>query len=114
MIKINKGNTYIIEVSLKDEAGNPISLASILNLSYILCPSKADPTPLLSKTLTSTGVSLQSVLQGKIEIKLYSTETDDLDEGIYYHEAAIVDSEGNVTTILSDDVHICNKIILTL
>ena len=114
MIKINKGNTYILEVNLKDELGAPISLASVLNLMYILCPSKEDPTPLLTKNITSEGVRIPSTPVGRVEIKLLSTETDDLDEGIYYHEAAIEDSDGNVTTILSDNVHVCNKIILTL
>lgn len=109
--RINKGNSYTIEISLVDAEGEPINLASVVDVQYVLTTITEPKQVLVTKGIGSNHISLQSSQSGVVEVYLYNDDTDDLVDGIYYHEAVIVDSSGNVTTILSDCVLVCDRVL---
>lgn len=109
--RINKGNSYVVEISLVDSLGEPINLASVVSMQYVLTTLVEPKQALINKVAGNNQIIIQSSTGGIIEIYLHNDDTDDLVDGIYYHEAVIVDSSGNVTTILSDCVLVCDRVL---
>lgn len=112
MIKrINKGNSYVVEIELVDIEDQPINLSSTVSINYVLCTNTTPKQVLISKSIGNNQIIIQSLYDGIIEIYLHNDDTDDLVDGIYYHEAVLVDSGGNVTTILSECVLVCDRVL---
>lgn len=109
--RINKGNSYVIEITLVDITDTPINLSSVVSINYVLTTNTEPKQVLVSKSIGNNQIIIQSLYDGIIEVYLHNDDTDDLEDGIYYHEAALVDSGGNVTTILSDCVLVCDRVL---
>ena len=109
--RINKGNSYVIEITIVDDEGEPVSLASVINIQYVLTTLTNPKQVLITKATGANQINIVSSASGIVEIYLNNDDTDDLVDGIYYHEAVIVDSGGNVTTILSDCVLVCDRVL---
>lgn len=109
--RINKGNSYVIEITLVDSNGEPINLSSVVGITYVLTTITTPKQTLITKVIGNGQIIIQSLYDGIIEVYLHNDDTDDLVDGIYYHEAALVDSGGNVTTILSDCVLVCDRVL---
>ncbi len=98
-MEIYAGDYTEIEVSLVDIDGNPLSLVGV-SATYQISES-IGTTPLVTKT-TDDDVEVITDVKGntRLKIKLYSTDTENL-EGIYYQEFEVKDADGKPYTVLA-------------
>lgn len=109
---INRGNSYILEISVVDENNNPVDLTSVRKVVYTMAKSVKDTTPYIFKNLDSSTVQIVDKVGGIIEVLLTSDDTDPLVAGHAYHELVVEDTLYNVTTLLCEYLIVSDKILI--
>src|SRR5574340_899717 len=87
-----------LSVSLT-ESGAALNITGC-TIRWVLRKEAASGTALLTKT-TASGITITNGVAGLCSIALADTDTDDIDPGVYYHEMSVVDTLGNVSTVLT-------------
>lgn len=90
------GDSLVIAVTTKTTSGERVDLMNA-DISWVLAESVSS-SPVLLKTVSGGDIVVTDAEQGEFEIKLVPTDTESL-SGSYYHEAEVVDSAGNESTI---------------
>lgn len=103
-----RGDSKILQITIKDLAGQPVSLAGLQSARWAMAP-KITSAPVLTKSLGS-GILIASESGGVLEVTLLPTDTQNL-SGSYYHELEIIDVSGKVSTILTGNIEIVNDLI---
>lgn len=111
MTTINQGNTYIIEVLVKDQDGNPKDLTSTQEVQYTMAKSVNSALPYFTKDLTSPDVTIPDPVGGVVNVKLQNDDTENLTEGQSYHELVLKDAVGNVSTLICEYISISKKLL---
>lgn len=92
------GDTKNVEITVTDEEGLVIDLTDC-ELFWELSRIVGVQPPLLDKEIGS-GLTVVTAAAGRFDVRLEPEDTESL-EGVYYHEAKLVDDQGDVSTILS-------------
>ena len=108
------GDTKKIVVSIKDANGNSVDIANLQSAKFSIVEAPSgranyNATPKFVKTI-SDGITVLDDANGVLQIILVSADTQAL-VGDYYYELEIIDSGGDVTTVLSDLMKIRPTII---
>lgn len=105
-ITINKGNSYIIELVVKDEEGAVQDLTGVQDVRYTMSRSVTAPTPYFSKGLSAGGIVIKNPDLGILEVTVTSSDTNLAEIGRGYHELLLVDHAGNYSTLINDVIEI--------
>lgn len=108
---IKIGNTYILTITVKNEDGTIKDLTTVDKVLYRIAKTVSATQFFLDKNLTSPDITIPNPSDGKVVIKLQSSETKLFPAGNARQEAVIGDSTGNVFTILSEDILIEDQLI---
>lgn len=103
------GDSKNIYVEVKDAEGTPKDLSG-MGLKWQLWRYPGYVAPSISKD-ENHGITLIDPVSGKFRIELEPQDTEKL-EGLYLHEAGVVDREGNITTILAGNAVINKDLII--
>lgn len=87
---------FVLTITAEDQAGNAIDLTGA-SIRWVLAAAPGG-TELVVKTTGGGGVAVTDAENGVFTVTLTDTDTADLD-GVYYQEARITDSSGNVTRL---------------
>ena len=90
------GDSLILDVTTKTASGERVDLTNA-DISWVLAKSVSS-SPELLKDTDSGDIVVTDAENGEFEIKLLPADTESL-SGSYYHEAEVVDSAGNESTI---------------
>lgn len=75
-----------------------------------LSPYKFSATPLLQKAI-GTGITVTDAPNGALDISIASADTKTLKPGPYYYELEVVDSAGDVQTVLTGTITLLPALI---
>src|SRR6185437_701627 len=89
-----QGDAKSIVFTITDASGNPYDLTDVENINWALSALPVTDA-LIQKSKTGGGISVNSpATDGIFTVTLEATDTAAL-VGAFYHEAQIIDSEGN-------------------
>lgn len=113
-VDVFSGNTKRIIVTVKDASGTVVNVSSLSAANFAIAEAPAGrsdyvPTPIFTKTLLD-GIAITDGLNGILTVTLSPADTEGL-EGDYIYEMELVESTGDVSTILSDVLQIRPTII---
>lgn len=98
------GDTKIITVTVTDDDDEAVDLTGATirwQASRLVVDEGFDADPLISKDNdTGGGIESASPSTGVFEVTLDPDDTEDL-SGLYYHEAEVIDADGNVATVMT-------------
>lgn len=97
------GDTLNLNVTVYDENGVNKDIANS-TIKWVLYDEATD-TAVLTKT-TSSDIAITNGLYGQFTVPLSPANTVSVAPGVYYHEAEVTDSSGNVSTVLIGHVTI--------
>lgn len=103
-----QGDTKILEVTVKDEAGDVVNITDT-TIRWQLSKSARTVPPLLSKE-TGDGITIVDGAAGRFDVALDPEDTVDLSARSYYHEAEI-DDAGVISTVLTGKATIRQALI---
>jgi len=102
-----QGDDLVIEVTIKDEDGDRVDVSGA-SFRYGVA-EKLGEDPIFEKT-TSDGISIVDGPSGEIEIEIDSSDTETL-QGFYRHELELVNSSGEVSTVVIGNIEIVDQIV---
>jgi len=102
------GDNKILSVSVVDSAGVAVDLTSA-TASWQLARSN-DAAPLIQKATGGSGIVITDAAGGVLEITLSASDTDAL-KGSFYHELQVIDTSGNIATVLAGNATIKRDLI---
>jgi hypothetical protein len=94
------GDSRIVRIAVKDEAGAPVDITGS-TLKWLLSRSMTGEA--LVEKATGDGIELQNPAAGTFGVTLEPADTEDLEDGIYYHEAEMT-LDGDISTVVSGPV----------
>lgn len=103
-LKITQGNSLKIRIKMTDAKGSPVNM-STLEIAEILWVVKELPTsatPVIEKRYTQGEITIEDVAEAQLLITLVNDDTQNL-LGNYFHEAALLTTDGDMYTIVADD-----------
>jgi len=111
--EIVAGNTLTLKYTVVDSSNVAVNLTGAqidFGLSKARTLNTFDGSLLVSKSTTTTGVTLTSPTTGKFQVVLQPSDTATLD-GTYYYEIKLTDASGNVTTLVNGPMYIQNSLL---
>jgi hypothetical protein len=103
-------DTGKVAISIVDENGTAFSLIGAQKIRWWVA-KKVTTTPLIEKSANpGGGITVVSAPGGLIEINIASSDTANL-KGDYYHELEVVDSAGNIQTVLVGTMTVLRALI---
>lgn len=97
------GDTLIIEVEVSNTDGTAKDITSA-SIEWVLAKRRGG-TAVISKSAAGGGISITDAVAGLFEVTIDPADTDSL-AGLYFHEAEVTDSAGNISTVLEGHVFI--------
>lgn len=99
-----KGDSAVITIPVKDKAGNWVSLSGASARWWMGKSVHAAASQVLIQKSTESfgGLEITNPAGGSewdLVITLDPIDTENIESGTYYHEAEIVDSQGNISTV---------------
>ena len=110
MLELCQGNIYKLVISVKHADGTIKSLVGTTELKYQLA-SRTTTTPLISFVLTDDELTIVDPINGIVHILISSEVLNTIKNGTYHHELWQVNSTGSPTTLMSERVSICSRLI---
>lgn len=110
MLNLSQGNSYELQYTVKNSDGTLKDLSGSLQIRYELAKAR-HKQPLIAYDLTGAQIVIVDAVNGRIDIKIPSTDLNNILEGSYYHEIWQVNAVGEPTTLMSEDVSISSKLI---
>lgn len=100
---IDQGSMWTLQVNYQDPNGAPINLTGY-TAEMQLRSLPSDPTPALTLSTANGDITINGA-QGIINITASSTETEAVDEGVYYYDLEVTDTVSNeVTRIIQGQI----------
>lgn len=110
-LNIKKGDTFILDITYKDSDGNAIDLTGARVRMHIRETISSTTTLLVFDTdLINGSATIVDAVAGTIQIKATAVETAALAVSLAVYDLEIIDSGGEVTTILEGDVAIKDEV----
>lgn len=103
------GDDKILEVTVKDLAGDVVDITDFIEIRWSMAKAVTRP-PIIEKTLGS-GIELINGGSGRFNVTLNSADTEALRQGVYYHEAEVINMDGLVATVLAGQATILPTLI---
>lgn len=97
------GDDKLLTVTVTDGEGEPVDLTGAQKIRWQLGKGPGK-TPIVEKAL-GQGIEVTDGPGGIFTVTLDSADTEAL-KGSYYHEAEVIDEDGNVSTVLTGTVTI--------
>jgi hypothetical protein len=94
------GNSRIYQVPVDD-----VEDLTGCKIIWVLKKKVKDASFLLEKTIENGGISLSATVKNEFDLTINPLDTSNL-EGLYYHEAKVIDVQGHETTVIYGDVRI--------
>lgn len=98
------GDSKVLEVTVTDAAGAAVDLTGVQGIRWHMARSVNDRPATVEKSLGS-GIAVTDAVNGVFTVTLDSADTED-ERGDFYHEAEVIDENGNVSTVLTGAVTI--------
>jgi hypothetical protein len=98
------GDDKRLEVTVLDEDDVAVSLSGALEIRWKLAKSPRS-TIIASHSIADGNVSIIDAAAGRFNVLIDPADTESL-SGLYYHEAELTDSSGNVGTCMAGTVTI--------
>jgi hypothetical protein len=97
--EMHKGDTQYITVNVTHEDGTDKSLVAVTSIKWQMA-KRSKGTPILSKAIGSGVQIVGAPADGVVKVSIDPEDTEDLKPMDYYHELEVVDSDGDVQTVL--------------
>lgn len=94
-IPIYAGDSQLLSVAVTDISGNAVDISACT----VKWAAVRGQTQVIYKDTSNGGVTIDDATHGKYSVHLLSSDTTNL-IGTYYHESIIIDTFGNVSTVL--------------
>ena len=107
--EMHQGDTKRLRVSVQDPAGQPISLVGAQSIKWWVAKKVTSTTRLLEKSVGS-GITVTSAANGELTVSIEPEDTDDV-VGDYYHEREVIDSAGDIGTVLRGTMTIARALV---
>lgn len=104
-----RGDTKRLEVTVRDEAGAIVDLTGS-SIRWRIARSVSS-VALISKAI-GTGITVVNATLGRFDILLTAAESATLPVAALYHESEVIDSGGQVSTILRGTVTVDKDLIV--
>jgi hypothetical protein len=105
------GDDKVVRVVIKDESGSFVNLTGSL-MDWVLQPTVNASSASVSKswnTSVSNGMAIDGL--GSFSITLSNSDTQSL-SGKFYHEAQMIDTQGDVSTVMVGHITIKKSAIM--
>jgi hypothetical protein len=102
-VSMTAGDSVTLVVTVTRADGSIVDLTGAQSLRWVLAAAPTQPT-LASKSI-GFGIAVTNPPAGVMQVSILPADTDGL-AGSYYHEAQLIDLNGNVSTILQGTVAI--------
>jgi hypothetical protein len=103
------GDDKVLEAVVEDTSGTVVDITDIEVIRWKMAKTVRGPA-LVSKAL-GDGITLINGGEGRFDVALDGEDTEDLRQGDYYHEAEVIDSTGNVSTVFTGTISILPTLI---
>ena len=97
-----QGDSRIIRVTVKDEAGAIVNLSDMV-IEWILAQSAGSVAKITKTSAPGCGITIADPTTGVFDVELSKLDTARL-AGAYYHEAKITSPAGNRHTVVSGKI----------
>lgn len=104
-----QGDTKILEVTVKDEAGAVVNIADT-TIRWQLAKTARSAEALIAKETGGDGITIVDAAAGRFDVAIDPEDTVDLSARAYYHEAE-VDDAGVISTVLTGKATIRQALI---
>lgn len=102
------GDTPTLGFTVADANGDPMDLNGA-TIRWQAARSVNSRPPLIEKSIGS-GISVTNAALGQFDVALAATDTENL-RGALYHEAEIIDDQGNVITVIAGTMTVTPTLI---
>jgi hypothetical protein len=106
---MHQGDTKRLHISVQDPDGQPISLVAVESIKWWVAKKVTSTTRLLEKTIGS-GITVTNAAGGQLTVEIDPEDTDDV-VGDYYHEMEIIDSAGDIGTVLRGTMTVARALV---
>ncbi len=103
------GDDKVLEVTVTDAAGTAVDITGA-SIQWRLSKTVNRRPAQIAKATGGAGVEITDAAAGVFEVTLDPADTEDL-RGAYYHEAEVIDADGNVSTVLTGAAEILPALI---
>jgi hypothetical protein len=98
VLEVGRANDRVIDLQLRDYSNDKLVIdLTSHDVAFVVREEKYDPTVLLLKQTGDGGITVESAVEGKINVIL-SAEELDLPATDYWYEISVIDASDNVTT----------------
>jgi hypothetical protein len=102
------GDTLRIVVSVEDPSGTAVDITGS-SIAWALAEAPGE-SPTVSKSTGDSSISITDATNGEFTVYVDSADTEGL-SGVYYHEAELTDSSGNVHTVTTGYITISEETV---
>jgi len=108
---MHQGDTKRLSVAVKDPAGVAISLVAAQSIKWWVARKVTSTTRLLEKSdETDEGITVTNAAGGLLTIEIDPDDTKTV-SGDYYHELEVIDSAGDIGTVLRGTMTIVRALV---
>jgi hypothetical protein len=107
--EMHQGDTKRLAVSVTDPDGTAVSLVSVQSVRWWVAKKVTSTSRLIEKALAS-GITVTNAAEGKLVITLSPADTAQL-AGDYYHELEVIDSAGDIGTVLRGTLTVVRALV---
>jgi hypothetical protein len=108
--EMQAGDTKRLIVSVKDPAGAAIPLGGAISIQWWAAKKVTSAIHLVEKGL-GTGVTITDAPNGVLRVDIDPDDTA-LISGAYYHELEVIDSAGDIQTVLKGTMTVVKSLIV--
>ena len=109
MTTLFQGDHETIAFEITDASGDPIDLSGV-GITWALATTSRADDPTLEAT-RDAGITVIDAAAGRFDVELDSSETATLVPRSWYHEVELVDGNGDVTTVFTDQLSVRATVI---
>jgi hypothetical protein len=107
--EMHQGDTKRLRVYVKDPDGVAISLVAAQSIKWWVAKKVTSTVRLVEKGV-GTGITVVSAVNGELLIELEPDDTKAV-SGEYYHELEVIDSAGDIGTVLTGAITIARALV---
>lgn len=107
--EMHQGDTKRLHITIKDPDGVPVSLIGVQTIKWWVARRVTSTTKLLQKSL-GNGITVTNSAGGVLTIAIDPEDTVAV-SGDYYHELEVVDSAGDIGTVLRGTMTVVRALV---
>ena len=108
--EMHQGDDKHLLISVLDEAGDAKSLAGVLSIRWWFAKKVTTADALVEKSVGSGITIVGSSVDGVLQVDIDSEDTLSL-KGNFYHELEVIDSAGDIATVLRGTMTVVRALI---